>query len=404
VMAIGNHEFDNPLSVIKEQRKWAGFPFVSANIYDSKTNQRIFPSHIRKNIDELKVTIFGLTTEDTPLKTHPLNVKGIKFVPAVQEAKKLVPVIKNGTDLLIAVTHMGHYPNESHGVDAPGDVTLARQVNGIDIIVGGHTQKPLFKPDIQNKTIIVQAYEWGKYLGRIDLEFINGKTTLKKYELIPVNLKDSPRKIPADKEVETFLTPFKHMGDKSLLIQFGQSEIEFIGRREIVRNQETNLGNLVAASFKEKFNADLAVLNSGGIRDSIYPGKITYETVLMVLPFAGEIVTASMSGKELKTYLTHVIFQLTPGSGAFPQMSGVEATINKSKKIITKLLINGEELQLNKQYLISLPEFIANGGDKYPKIDYKKYGFVDADILKNFILTQKIFRAEDFATKKYIHE
>jgi len=404
VMALGNHEFDNPLETIKKQKRWAGLPFISANIYEKKSNKRIFPSHVRKDLDGLKVTIFGLTTEDTPLKTNPKNVANLTFVPTVKEAKTLVPIIKQGTDVLVALTHMGHYPNEQHGADAPGDVTLARKVPGIDLIVGGHTQKPLFEPDIQNGTIIVQAYEWGKYLGRVDLEFLNGKLTLKKSELLPINLKDVSQKIEQDKNVQSFLSPFKTQGDHFLQVKIGHAEGEFHGARDLVRTKETNLGNLVAKAFKTKFKTDLGLLNSGGIRDSIYAGDITYETVLMVLPFQGEIVTGTLSGLELQDYLKHVVLNLTPGSGSFPQISGVEIMVNRTKKTLDKILINGSPLLPSKKYSIALPEFIANGGDKYPKIQFTKYGYVDADILKEFIEKNSSLKLKDFSPTGYIKE
>ncbi len=304
-MAIGNHEFDKPLETIFRQRDWAGFPFISANIHYKAKDGRPFPSHITKEFDDLKVTVFGLTTEDTPLKSNPNNSKDVVFVPMLEEAKALVPVLRRDADVLVAVTHIGHYPEEAHGADAPGDVTLARKVDGIDLIVGGHSQKPLFAPDLQNGTVIVQAHEWGKYVGRVDFEFLNGKLTLKKSELIPVNLKDSPVKIQPDAYLEAMLRPFKEKGDSTLLIELGTADAEFVGRREVVRKQETNLGNLLSRAYHEKFNADLAISNSGGIRDSIYPGKVTYETVLMVLPFGGEVGVAEVSGKDLLPYLEH---------------------------------------------------------------------------------------------------
>lgn len=401
VMAVGNHEFDKPLETILKQRDWGGFPFISANIYH-KDGKRIFPSHITKKIGGLNVTIFGLTTEDTPLKSNPKNTRDFKFVPVIDEAKKLVPQLRKDSDVLIALTHIGHYPNETHGADAPGDVTLARQVDGIDVIVGGHTQKPLFKPDIQNGSVIVQAAEWGKYVGRVDLEIYKGKVSLKDAKLIPVNLKDSQVKIKPDSKVESFLKPYKEKGDTSLLIDLGIADAEFIGKRDIVRSQETNLGNLVTSAYKTKFNADLAITNSGGLRDSIYPGKVTYETVLMVLPFGGEVAIAELSGQELKDYLEFVIFNLTAGSGSFPQMSGVEIRASKKSKKITELKINGKKISPKQKYLLALPEFIAGGGDKYPKLTYRKTGFVDADVFKEFILATKELKAQDYAPRGYI--
>ena len=402
VMAVGNHEFDKPLkTILKQQKDWAKFPFISANIYDAK-KQRVFPSHITKKVGELNVTIFGLTTEDTPKKSRPENSQGLTFVPAVEEAKTLVPTLRPTADVLIALTHMGHYPDEKNGADAPGDVTLARQVNGIDVIVGGHTQKPLFEPDVQNGTVIVQAYEWGKYVGKVDLEVSEGKVTLKSYKLIPVNLKESTTKIKNDEKIEALLKPFKDKGDKSLLIKVGTADKEFIGKRDIVRSQETNLGNLVSQAYQTKFKADLAVSNSGGIRDSIYPGDVTIETVMMVLPFAGEVVTAELTGDELTKYLEFVAVNMTPGSGSFPQMSGVEIKINKASGKATSIKVKGKKLNATQKYTVALPEFIANGGDKYPVIPYRKYGYVDADLLKEYIQKIKTLKSSAFAPTGYL--
>lgn len=401
VMAVGNHEFDKPLkTILKQQKEWAKFPFISANIYRGK--KRVFPSHVTKKLNDLKVTIFGLTTEDTPKKSNPENSKGLTFKPSVEEAKTLVPKLRRKTDVLIALTHTGHYPNENHGADAPGDVTLARQVPGIDLIVGGHTQKPLFEPDIQNNTIIVQAYEWGKYVGRVDLEFLDGKVTLKSYKLIPVNLKDSAVKIKPDEKMEKLLKPFKDKGDSSLLIEIGSADQEFIGRRDIVRNEETNLGNLVSKAFKEKFQANVGIVNSGGLRDSIYPGIVTIETVLMVLPFAGEVVTAELTGEELAKYLEFVVTSLTPGSGSFPQISGAEIVIDKNTRKLKSLKIEGKDFDPAQKYLIALPEFIAAGGDKYPALNFRKYGYVDADLVKEYILKVKTLKGSDYAPTGYV--
>lgn len=410
VMAIGNHEFDKTLDTIFQQQKWAGFPFITANIYYEKTGKRPFPSHITKQMDDLKITIFGLTTEDTPLKTNVLHTKGLHFRSAVKEAKKLVPTLRKEADVLIALTHIGHHPNEANGADAPGDVTLARKVDGIDLIVGGHTQKPLFKPDMQNGTIIVQAYEWGKYVGRVDMEFLDGKLTLKDYKLIPVNLKDTA-KIEQDPKMEAFLKPYKEKGDNlisklnksaGLTSDLGVAEVEFIGRRDIVRNQETNLGNLVSRAYKEYFKADLGVMNSGGIRESLNPGKITYESLMIVLPFKGEVVTAELKGNALKKYLEHIVFNLTAGSGSFPQISGVEIVANKEKKAFSKILVNGKPLSKRRTYLIALPEFIAKGGDKYPVLKYKKSGKIDVDVLHSYLSQKKGLNAKDFAPTGYI--
>ncbi len=410
MMALGNHEFDNSLQTIFKQRKWAGFPFIAANIYYKSTSRRVFPSHMVKELDDLKVTIFGLTTEDTPIKSNPEFSKHLRFTPVVEEAKKIVPYLRQNADVLIAVTHAGHYANESHGANAPGDVSIALSVKGIDLIVGGHTHIPLVTADIQNGTIIVQAQDWGKYLGRVDLEILDGKVTLKENKLIPINLKGAPLKIAQDAVMESFLSPFKMQGDAALKTEIGETEVALIGDRRIVRFQETNLGNLIAESYRAKFHADFGITNSGGIRDTIPAGKITLEELMTVLPFGNDIGTATMTGEEIEKYFAYVVHTLAPkpgdtsAGGAFPQLSGIEMTANRALKTITNIRIGGLAVDPGKTYTLAIPKFMgADGGDGFPKLStFKAFGFIDANIVREYISGRKIIPAGDFVVSDKI--
>lgn len=398
-MAVGNHEFDHRLNVIRKQESWAGFPFLSANIYDQKTKSRVFKPYVVENVNGLKVAIIGLTTTDTPVKSKYGLEEGVEFRDPIREAADLVPVLKKENQLVVAVTHMGHFSNGNHGLDAPGDVTLARSVNGIDVIVGGHTQLPLFEPDVQNGTLILQAYEWGKYLGRLDLEYHDGKMKMISYKLIPINHKDSKEKIADDESMIDLLKPFKESGDKSLLFKVGETEEKLMGDREIVRSQETNLGNLVAESYRAKFDADIGLTNSGGIRDSIPAGVITYESVLTVLPFSNDIVTVEIKGTDLRHYLSKVLDQSIPGNGGFPQFSGLEATYSKKTKKFSKLVIANRPFDPKKTYKIALSSFLVGGGDKYPNIknlDVKTFGYMDAALFREYLETHKLIQKGSF--------
>lgn len=404
VMALGNHEFDNSLKTIFKQRRWAGFPFVSANIYYKNTSRRVFPSHVHKRLADLKVTIFGLTTEDTPIKSNPEYSKNLRFVPVVEEARKIVPKLRKNTDVLIAVTHAGHYQNENRGSNAPGDVAIARAVNGIDLIVGGHTQIPLFEADVQNGTLIVQAQDWGKYLGRVDLEIKDGKVTLKEYKLIPVNLKGTQERVAQDTNMEQMLKPYKDKGDQMLSLEVGATEVDLIGERLVVRLGETNLGNLITEAYRQKFNADFAITNSGGVRASIPAGKITLESIMNVLPFGNEIGTAELTGEEIIKYFTTVVHTLAPQpgetapGGAFPQLSNIEMVANRELKTITDVKIGGEPIDPKKTYKLAIPKFMgADGGDGFPRIPtFKAYGFIDANVVTEFITARKIIKAGEF--------
>lgn len=234
-MALGNHEFDNPLDVLFKQQDWANFPMLSANIYDKKTGKRLFQPYAMFNKQGIKIAVIGLTTEDTAKLGNPEFIGQVDFRDPKAEAKELIAELKKteNPDLIFAVTHMGHYENGNRGINAPGDVALARYLNegDLDMIVGGHSQEPVcmegpnvikknFKPgdecqpDQQNGTYIVQAHEWGKYVGRADYEFRNGELSMVSYDLIPVNLK---KKINVDGQSQRVFVQDEITQDKAML-------------------------------------------------------------------------------------------------------------------------------------------------------------------------------------------
>ena len=188
-MAAGNHEFDNPSDVLKKQMAWMRFPLLSANIYERSSGYCLLQPYKIFTFNGLRIAVVGFTTSDTYKQSNPDVVRFFEFKPVIETAARLVPKIRQMSDILIALTHIGYYPHGIHHPNAPGSVSLARSIDGIDVIVDGHTHKRLDTPVKEGSTLIVQAFEYGKYLGRMDLEYLNGEVTLKNYRLIPVNLK-----------------------------------------------------------------------------------------------------------------------------------------------------------------------------------------------------------------------
>ncbi len=409
-MALGNHEFDNPLEVLRQQRDWAGFPFLSANTLDKETGKPLLNSHVTFELDGLHVTVVGFTTEDTAKIGNPEYLQGVEFKSPIEVAQEIVPALRRKTDVLIATTHMGHYENGEHGGNAAGDVSLARAVKGLDVIIGGHSQDPLPQPDIQNGTMILQAHEWGKYLGRMDLSFKNGELTLNSYRLIPVNLKkkvkingrkmryllDQP--IPEDPEMLAFLQPFQEVGQEQLSRVIGLANGVFVGERNKVRFMETNLGMLIGRAQKAKAGTDIAIMNSGGIRTSLPQGDITYKDVLKVQPFGNAVAAVTLSGAELRDYLRVVAAKPTD-TGAFGHFVGVTFTF--SDGAVHDLKVNGAPVADDGQYSVAINSYIAAGGDGYPKMtnhpNFVNTGYVDADALKDYIETHTPLAVADYA-------
>lgn len=410
-MALGNHEFDNSRDVLLKQRDWAGFPFLSANILVTETGKTLFDAYKIFDVSDLKVAVVGFTTDDTIKIGNPEYLSDLTILPPADVAKDLIPELRSKADLVVAATHMGHYANGNYGGNAPGDVTLARTVPGIDVIVGGHSQNPLFEPDEQSGTLILQAHEWGKYVGRLDLVIKNGEIQSSEYRLIPVNLKKKVKQadgsskrvfieteIKKDKEMLALLTPFQEKGQAELNVKIGAVDDLLIGNRSLVRKQETNLGNLIATAMKNKVNADIGIMNSGGIRDDIPAGDVTYKTVLQVQPFGNAIAYVDLNTQELTNYLSAVGAKQA-GSGAFAQFSGVSFTMKNG--LATSIKVNGKSLNASKTYRIAINSYVATGGDGYPKVtdhaNYVNSGYVDADVLVEYFEQNGTIKTAHFA-------
>jgi len=410
-MALGNHEFDNSRDVLMQQRDWAGFPFLSANILVKETGEPLFDAYKIFDINNLKIAVVGFTTDDTIKIGNPEYLKDLSILPPVEIAKDLIPQLNKQADLVIAATHMGHYADGNYGGNAPGDVTLARTIPGIDVIVGGHSQNPLFEPDVQSGTLILQANEWGKYVGRLDLVIKNGEIQSSEYRLIPVNLKKKVKQadgsskrvfieseIAKDPKMLALLTPFQEKGQKELLVEVGAIDSLFIGDRAVVRNKETNLGNLISTAMQEKVNADIGIMNSGGIRDNIEAGVVTYKTILTVQPFGNTVSYVDFNTQELTDYLS-AVGSKKAGSGSFAQFSSVSFTLKDG--IATNIKVSGKSLNVAKTYRIALNNYVATGGDGYPKItdhaNYVNSGYVDADVLVEYFQQHDVVKGADFA-------
>ncbi|MCG9722560.1 bifunctional UDP-sugar hydrolase/5'-nucleotidase UshA [Shewanella sp. Isolate7] len=427
-MAVGNHEFDNPLSVVDMQRELAEFPMLAANIYDKASGKRYFDAYKVFDVNGLRIAVVGLTTEDTAKIGNPEFISGLEFTDPKEELKKVIADIKaaNEADLIFATTHMGHYADGANGGNAPGDVALARAMTEGDLaaVIGGHSQNPVCmegnaydpnfkrgaecKPDVQNGTYIMQAHEWGKYVGRADFEYFNGELHLAGYKLIPVNLKDKNEAgdrvligeaIEPDATVLEVLQQYQDKGQEELLKVIGSTDDKLEGFRDIVRTQQTNMGRLIAEAQRTKVNADFAVMNAGGVRASIEAGEITYKDVLTVQPFGNSITLSTMTGAEITEYLNVVatVDVGATGSGAYPQLAGIKMDVDCEAKTVAISDINGKGYSADATYTFTVPSFNAAGGDGYPVLEPVMTGYVDAEVLATYIEGIGAIKAADYA-------
>ena len=275
-------------------------------------------------------------------------------------------------------------------------------------------------PDQQNGTYIMQAHEWGKYVGRADFTFENGELTLDSYALIPVNLKEEvivvdengepeldendeaitelvfiQDEITKDADLLATLQVYQEAGEAGLDETLATLSGDLNGERADVRSSQTNMGRLIAIAQSDRVNADFGVMNSGGVRASIAEGDITYRDVLTVQPFGNTVTLATMTGTEVKEYLSTVA-TFTQGAGAYAQITDVNMTVDCTAGSVDIISIGDKDFSETDEYTFSIPSFNAAGGDGYPELEVIDGGTVDADALQAFFVEQGSIVATDY--------
>lgn len=398
-MTFGNHEFD--LGSGEEGHKSLGefvggadFPFVAANVdfsgddimsgYQNKVytdeaeNGQIY-NGIIKEIDGEQVGVFGLTTEETASISSPGDITFSNYIEAAQEAVDAFEA--EGVNKIIALTHIGF----DDSAEFDNDQLLAEAVEGIDVIVGGHTHKKLDQPVVfegnTDPTVIVQANEYNKFLGQLDVTFdAEGVITTQTGKLHDVGAEG----ITPDAEAAELLAPFAEEVEEVKNESTGATAEVFLnGGRNAggVRASETNLGNLITDGMlatAKKIDPDtvIAVQNGGGIRASIDVGDITVGEVLTTMPFGNALAIMNLKGSELKTALEHSVRLFPAENGGFLHVAGLEFSFDQAKaagsRVTTVNVVNGDvrtPLDDNKFYKVATNTFTAKGGDGFASFD-----------------------------------
>ena len=399
VATLGNHEFDYGYENLKKITKDAKFQVVAANVlYNGKV---AFKDHVTFTTDEdVKIGVFGLDTPETATKAHPAKIKGVT-IPAGKEmfdiAKKQVEALeKDGCDLIVCLGHLG-IDDESKGNRS---VDLLKEVEGIDLFIDGHSHSTLDK---------VQAAE-GVTDGKVgDTVITSTGTKLANVGVVTITKDGDAFKIEvASVAAETLTDEDKDVADRAAAIQkeidddygtvFAKTEVELNGEKAPGnRTQETNLGDLIcdAMVWGAKQNGesvDAAITNGGGIRATVKEGDITKKDVNTVLPFGNTLSIVKVTGAELLEALEASTYSTPTAIGGFPQVSGIEFTIDaneafdegdlypgstyhkpNSVKRVTIQTVGGKEFDEKATYAIATNDFMASGGDTY-------YAFASASV------------------------
>ena len=413
IVTPGTHEFDYGAAVYGNALQFARFDVLSGNleVSDGAVSARILP-YVIKEIAGIRFGIFGLTAPNFALLCNPTG-GGVQVDPdIISIADRLVAELKlQACDVVIGLTHIGlTWVRE-----------LAREVDGIDIIIDGYDREPLYET-IEN-TLIVQEGSGGEYLAVLNFTFQNGHIQNPSWKRI---LMDS--EVGSDPEIQELMETYMAAYEEGLTQKIGESLVDLDAREDWLRRGETNLGDLVADSWKERFpEADISLVNSGSIRGNrIYQaGPLTYLIVNEMLPFQGRIIMVQMTGAVIQQVLEISASAIRvegdecqegnrAPTGGFLQVGGLRMTLDLQKpcfcgrysgKELAQIIHNGSrvldvsvfrdnswvKLDPAETYRVLVNAYISDGGDgQYPflneALEEIPTSMVTTDVLADLII------------------
>jgi len=346
---MGNHELDYGQDVFRRLAGLARFPFLSANVQSDPEPLPVRPSVILAKPGGLRVAVLGLTTPQLTTATHPRNVSGLSVEEPVAAARRAVPGLAAGADLVVVLSHMGI-------VD---DRRLAREVPHVDVIVGGHNHNVYAEPVLEGGVAILQAGERGRWLGRLDLACQDGHWRRTDYRLLAMDAS-----VAEDPEMAAEVTRIAAQANAEMTQVIGHSQVELSARREEIRRIESPFGDFVADLAREITLAQVALFNGGGFRATIPAGEVTLKQVYQAFPFRNELVVGDLSGSQILAALERSA-SLDPedNPGGFLQVSGLRYVIDG--RALAEVTLGGAPIDPQGRYRVVMPDFLAEGGDGY---------------------------------------
>lgn len=356
----GNAEFVFGGQNLLALHKKAKFPFISANVwYQGKL---AFEPFIIKKMGDMTVGIIGVSPLNSMVATSENKLQGFHVSDPIIAVKDAVERLKNKTDLIILLAHLGK-------TDVDMNINkLAAAVPDIDIIVDGHDHIAMNGGAQLGKSIMVNAGQYGDYLGQLTLTIKDKKITAWKERLLD---KNALMNVATDKQTQTYINEEQSKSEQILSRVVMALPYTLDGRREHVRSGQTNLGSVLADAEREYAQADIAFTVGAFLRDSIEAGLVSYGQVLNAVPFILPLVTREMTGQQVRDFLEHNYRETKVITGAYAHVSGLKYVVDYSLPVgqrMKEIMVNGMPLEPEKVYRVACNEQVSDYGIRDIKI------------------------------------
>ncbi len=371
VGTVGNHEFDKGSAELlrlinggknpKSGKDFAGanFPYVVANVVD-ESGKLLLDPYVIKEVGGVKVGFIGVVTNITPTIVSPAGVKGLTFTNQTEAVNKAVAELKAKGIKSIVV--LAHDPFSGKN-DAPtGEVVdLANSIDDeVDVIFGGHDHGKL-NAMVDGK-LVIESYSYGTAFSDVDLvvDRATQNITAKKADIVDVKHEG----ITPDAAITKMISEYLELNAPILNAPVGKTAAALT--RAANADGESALGNLIADSMRIQMDADFGFMNSGGIRNDMPAGNVTYGDMFSIEPFGNVMIKLTVTGSQLKALLNQ---QWGGAKTRIGQISGFTYKYDDSKpageKIIELKKADGTPIEDTASYTIAVNDFTASGGDGF---------------------------------------
>jgi 2',3'-cyclic-nucleotide 2'-phosphodiesterase/3'-nucleotidase len=355
--AIGNHEFDWGIEVLKERIAQAKFPFLCANVFLEEGETRpdwATPSTVVEKAG-LKIGIVGVVTTGVPSLVNPKHLGGLRFERPSPIVNGLASRLREGgAQLVVVLAHIGGSQEEDGTVVGPL-ATFVSELKGVDAVFGGHSHT-VVSGTVGTVPVVISASN-GRAIGILRLE------------VDPEGGTSSPVEQSVERTFVEDVAP--HEGVESIVASLQKKfagemdKVVAVAAEEIWRGrQESPLGNLICDVMRERVGATVAFQNSGGIRSNLGEGPITVREMYKMLPFDNTMVTMYLTGEQIRQLL-----ERGTSENGVVQSSGLSYSYRPQDpggdRIKHVALEGGTPLQPEELYLVTTNDYMASGGDRY---------------------------------------
>ncbi|MFP4546669.1 MAG: bifunctional metallophosphatase/5'-nucleotidase [Fidelibacterota bacterium] len=367
---IGNHEFDYSKENLYKALDKADFPVVSANIYDEVKNQLFTEPYKIYQKDDVAIGVIGVVYKNLKSSVIPANVEGLEILDPVTEIQKYVDEIKSKVDLIVVLSHSGFH----------SDSLYAENLEEVDVIVGGHSHSWLSKPAKVNDILILQAGGRGERLGLLKMK-VNRKTNAIEsydYDFIRTEVK----KVTPNPEVAQLVDSLESKIRETMDQQIGTLKKDWLR----TSRDESNIGNWICDVTRQKFDVDIALQNSGGIRKNLPAGPIKVRDIWEISPFDNSIQIFHLSGKEL---LDMINYRLENPRDLL-QVSGMKIYYDGKTGKLVKLTVGGQPVDPGKSYSIATNNYIMSHSQRFFGIDPETLDIEETNYLGRDVLLEAL--------------